>query len=265
MVVMLLGLTVQAQELKTYDQFFLEAMIQREKGNNDAAFDLLRHCQELNPDAPEVYFFLGQYYSLLKNTEKSIECVKRAAALDPDNEIYVETLAQTYIRQQDYASAIPVIEGIYARNKDREDMLELLFQLYQQVDDYEQAVGVLNRLETIDGKSERLSLAKREIYARMGDKKAAVAEMEALAKQYPNDLNYLAMYGESLMMNGQAKKALNIYHQVLKEEPDNNRVLMSLRTYYQSQGNRTVADSLTERVLLNKNATPAATTGNDSQ
>ena len=34
MVVMLLGLTVQAQEQKTYDQFFLEAMIQREKGNN---------------------------------------------------------------------------------------------------------------------------------------------------------------------------------------------------------------------------------------
>ena len=256
MVVMLLGLTVQAQELKTYDQFFLEAMVQRQKGNNDAAFDLLRHCQELNPDAPEVYFFLGQYYSLLRDTEKSIECVKRAAALNPENEIYMETLAQTYIRQQDYASAIPVLEGIYARNKDREDMLEMLFQLYQQVDDYEQAVGVLNRLETIDGKSERLSLAKREIYARMGDKKAAVAEMEALAKQYPNDLNYLAMYGESLMMNGQAKKALNIYHQVLKEEPDNNRVLMSLRTYYQSQGNRTVADSLTERVLLNKNATP---------
>ena len=189
MVVMLLGLTVQAQELKTYDQFFLEAMIQREKGNNDAAFDLLRHCQELNPDAPEVYFFLGQYYSLLKNTEKSIECVKRAAALDPDNEIYVETLAQTYIRQQDYASAIPVIEGIYARNKDREDMLELLFQLYQQVEDYDQAIGVLNRLEAIDGKSERLSLAKGEIYSRKGDRKAVVAEMEALAKQYPNDLN----------------------------------------------------------------------------
>ena len=89
----------------------------------------------------------------------------------------------------------------------------------------------------------------------MGDKKAAVAEMEALAKQFPNDLNYLAMYGESLMMNGQTKKALNTYHQVLDQEPDNNRVLMSLRTYYQSQGEKAVADSLTERVLLNKNAT----------
>ena len=28
---------------RTYDEFFLEAMIQRQKGNNDAAFDLLRH------------------------------------------------------------------------------------------------------------------------------------------------------------------------------------------------------------------------------
>ena len=240
---------------RTFDQFFMEAMIQRQKGNNDAAFDLLRHCQELNPDAPEVYFFLGQYYSLLKDSEKTLECVKRAAALDPESEIYMETLAQSYVHQQDYASAIPVLEGIYARNKDREDILEMLFQLYQQVEDYEHAVGVLNRMETVDGKSERLSLAKREIYSRMGDKKAAVAEMEALAKQFPNDLNYLAMYGESLMMNGQTKKALNTYHQVLDQEPDNNRVLMSLRTYYQSQGEKAVADSLTERVLLNKNAT----------
>ena len=250
-------MTVFAQtDKRTYDQFFMEAMVQRQKGNNDAAFDLLRHCQELNPDAPEVYFFLGQYYSLLKDTEKALECVKRAASLDPESEIYLETLAQTYVRQQDFASAIPVLEGIYARNKDREDMLEMLFQLYQQVEDYEQAIGVLNRLEANDGKSERLSLAKREIYTRMGDKKAAVAEMEALAKQYPHDFNYLAMYGESLMMNGQAKKALSLYHQVLKEEPDNNRVLMSLRTYYQSQGEKAVADSLAERVLLSKNATP---------
>ena len=27
-----------------YDNFFLEAIVQREKGNSDAAFDLLRHC-----------------------------------------------------------------------------------------------------------------------------------------------------------------------------------------------------------------------------
>ncbi len=87
----------------------------------------------------------------------------------------------------------------------------------------------------------------------MNNSKAAVAEMAELARQYPNDLNYLAMYGESLMMNGQPKKALEIYDRILKEEPDNNRVLMSLRTYYQAMENPVVADSLTLRVLLGKN------------
>ena len=207
---------------RTYDQFFMEAMVQRQKGHNDAAFDLLRHCQEINPDAPEVYYFLSQYYSLMKDTEKALACVKRAAALAPENETYMETLAQAYIRQQDYASAIPVIEGLYERNKEHEDLLEMLFQLYQQVEDYTSAINVLNRLEQINGKNERLSAAKSEIYSRTGDKKAVVAEMEALAKQFPNDLNYLAMYGDALMMNGQTKKALAIYDKVLAEEPDNN-------------------------------------------
>ena len=240
---------------RIYDQFFMEAMVQRQKGNNDAAFDLLRHCQELNPNAPEVYFFLAQYYMALRNQEKATECVKQAAALNPDNETYMETLAHNYIQQQDYASAIPVIEGIYNRNKEREDMLEMLFQLYQQVEDYTNAINVLERMERIDGKNERLSMAKSEIFTRMGNKKAAIAEMEALAKKFPNDLNYMAMYGEALMMNGQTKKALAVYDQVLAQEPDNNRVLMSLRTFHQSEGHWAVADSLAERVLLSSNAT----------
>ena len=53
LVMLMTGLKSFAQDTlntqRTYDEFFLEAMIQRQKGNNDAAFDLLRHCQELNP------------------------------------------------------------------------------------------------------------------------------------------------------------------------------------------------------------------------
>lgn len=249
------SLPAVAQSSREFDQFFLEAMIQRQKGNNAAAFDLLRHCQELNPEAPEVYYFLAQYYSALKNTEKSVDCFKKAAALQPDNVTYMETLAQIYIRQQDFAQAIPVVEKIYERDKERLDLLEMLFQLYQQVGRNDKAVEVLNRIEAIDGKSERISMAKSEIFTRQGNKKGAIAEIKALAQKYPNDLNYMALYAETMMMNGQVKKALKVYDQILQQEPDNNRVLMSLRTYHLALGHQTVADSLTERVLLNGNAT----------
>ena len=241
------------EQARLYDHYFLEAMVQRQKGQNDAAFDLLNHCLDINPQAAEVYYFLAQYYHAMKQTDKSLDYFQTAARLNPQNVTYTETLAQVYIRQQNFQDAIAVVEKLYERHRDREDLLEMLFQLYQEVEDYDNAISVLDRLENIDGKSERLSLAKSEVYTRMGNEKAAVEEMAALAKQYPNDLNYLAMYGESLMMNGQTKQALDIYDRILTEEPNNNRVLMSLRTYYQAQENQEMADSLTRRVLLGKN------------
>lgn len=237
---------------RTYDYYFLEAMVQRQKGNNDAAFDLLRHCLELRPDAAEAHYYIAQYYAGLKADSLSVAHIQQAAQLNPGNETYMETLAQLYIRQQKFGDAIAVVEQLYERDKSREDLLEMLFQLYQQEGNFKQAISVLERIENIDGKSERLSVAKSEIYTRMGDKKAAIREMEALAKQYPNDLNYLAMCGDMLLMNGQEKKALKVFGQVLDEEPDNSRVLMSLRNYYLSKENQAMADSITSRILLNR-------------
>ena len=94
------------EKARLYDYFFLEAMIQRQKGQNDAAFDLLNHCLEINPHAAEAYFFMAQYYSALKQAEKSLDYFQTAARLNPQNETYMETLAQVYIRQQNYQDAI---------------------------------------------------------------------------------------------------------------------------------------------------------------
>ena len=39
-----------------FKYFYLEAINQQNKGNYAGAFDLLNHCQEINPNAAEVYF-----------------------------------------------------------------------------------------------------------------------------------------------------------------------------------------------------------------
>ena len=245
---------LSAEQQRKYDQYFLDAILEREKGHSDAAFDLLRHCLDINPNASEAHYFLAQYYNALEADSLSLTHFKRAAELNPDNETYMETLSQVYIRQKDYKTAISVVEHLYDRNKDREDLLELLFQLYQQVKDYPNAISVLERIENIDGKSERLSMAKSECYTQMGNQKAAIDEIAELARQYPNDLNYQGLYGDMLMMNGEEKQALEVFHQVLKEEPENSRTLMALRNYYQAKEDTLKADSLLERLLLSRNA-----------
>lgn len=243
-----------ADDGKKYDYFFLEAMCERQKGNNDAAFDLLSRCLELKPGAAEVYFYLAQYYEAMKSKEKSMECVEKAARLDPDNMIFQEALVQKYIDGAKFAEAIQAVEGIVAKEPGRTDMLAMLGQLYQQQGDFDNTLKTLERLEQADGKSESLAMAKSEIYTRKGDKAAAIAEIEKLADQYPNDLNYRSLYGDILMANGQEKKAVEIFRKILREEPDNNKALMSMRIHHKIQKDTAAADSVTMRILLNKNS-----------
>lgn len=257
MLLMSLGTNAQTKETAslTYDTFFLEAIVQRQKGNNDAAFDLLQHCIKLNPKAAEAYYFLAQYYQLLKNDSLAGQNYLKAAELEPDNTVFLETVAQWYVNQQDYDNAIKAVERLYNEDKSRDDLLEMLCELYQQTENYPKAIETLNRIEAAEGKSERLSYSKSEIFTKQGLKQAAISEMEALARQYPNDLNYKGMYADMLLRNDEEQQALRLYNEILAEEPDNTRALVSLRSYYRVQGETELADSLTERILLNPSTT----------
>ena len=224
-----------ADRNRRYDAFFLDAICQREKGNNDAVFDLLRHCVDIDSTRSEAYYYLAQYYSALKQKDTVLSYLKKSVELEPDNATYLETLANAYLNQRKYKDAIDVLERLCEKNHDRDDVLALLIQLYEQENDYDNAIRTLGRLETIEGKSERLSYAKSDLYTKKGDKKAAIAEMKQLADQYPNDNNYRCLYANTLYINGQKKRAVAIYDKVLKEEPQNRNAQMALLAYYNDQ------------------------------
>ena len=66
-----------AEKSRRYDAMFLEAICQREKGNSDAAFDLLRHCVDIDSTRSEAYFYLAQYYGALKQKDKMLGMMKK--------------------------------------------------------------------------------------------------------------------------------------------------------------------------------------------
>ena len=250
-------LMASAQQLSSdaqrYNKFFLDAVCERLKGNHDAAFDLFQHCIELNPQAPEAYFYSAQYFSVLKKNEQVLSYLEKAYELNPENSTYAETLAQAYSSAGLVGKAIDVFEGLVSREPDRDDVLAMLYESYLEIDDNQKAIDALERIEALDGKNERLTIAKSELYTRMGNKKAAIAEMKSLADQYPNDLNYRVMYGDALLQNGQKKQALAIYQSVLKEEPDNVQAQLSLVGYFAAEGDNDKADEMNEKLLLNEN------------
>jgi len=238
-----------------YDATFLEALCQREKGNNDAAFDLFCHCIEIDSMRSEAYFYLAQYYNQLKQKETALSYSKKTIELEPTNATYLETLANIYINQRQYKESIGVLERLIEKRRDRDDVLGVLVQLYEQQQDYDNAIRTLNRLETLEGKSERLAFAKSALYTQKGDKKAAIAEIKHLADQYPNDNNYRCLYGNTLYVNGQKKKALALYNDILKEDPYNRNAQMAMLAHYNEEHDSLAANNLIERILLNKSTT----------
>jgi len=240
---------------REYDALFLEAICQQEKGHLDAAFDLLSHCVTLDANRSEAYFYLAKYYMMLKLKDKALDYSRRAAGLDPDNVMFLEMLANICMDRQLWDEAIETLEKLFDKDREREDVLSVLVQLYEQQGDNDGAIRTLNRLEVLEGKNERLSYAKSQFYTQKGDRKAAIAEMKTLADQFPNDLNYRCLYANTLYQNGQEKKAVEMYNDILRQEPDNRSALMAMLSYYQEQQDSVNAEAYMERILLNKNAT----------
>ncbi|PDP80861.1 tetratricopeptide repeat protein [Prevotella intermedia] len=250
-----MGLQAKAQtnsQSTRYNYFFLEAIRQQEMGNFAAAFDLLRHALDINPNAPEVYYEIAGYYIDMQNGKAARYYFEKAAELAPDNPAYLEKLGQFYISQANYEQALAAYERLYANNKTREDVLQILYQLYGSQNNYKKMIEVIERMEMLLGSSEQLSLTKMQIFEQMGDKRKAQAELMRLVQKNPLDLNYRIMLGNWFFQNDKKKEAFKEYQTVLKEDPSNAAAQLSLLDYYRDAKNEKVVEELTQKLLESK-------------
>ncbi len=235
---------------------YFEAMNMQLNGDYDAAYDLLRRCMEINPNAAEAYFLLSSYDGIIKGDSAALEDMKKASELDPDNNTYLERLATGYLKTENFDEAISAYEKLYHNTPQRSDVLDLLVRLYAQKKDYPNMLDALERIETLEGSSEQTALAKMRIYSLQGKKKEEFNELKSMSDKHPNDMNYVVMMGNWLLQNGKPQEAYEKYRYALGLEPDNSMAQMSIIDYYNTVGQKQKADSIQEAVLTNPK-TPA--------
>ena len=238
-------------DMRRYQYFYLEAIRQEGLGNYPEAFDLYRHCLEIDSLASETHYAISGFYSSINKDSLALWHLKRANSLDPENDEFAERLGQYYLSQNMINEGTAVYERLADMCHDRSDFLDVLTRIYQYKKDYPKMLETLNRLEEAEGQSENLTLSKMQVYSSMGDEKGAYEELSRLVKRHPNDLNYKVMMGNWLLANSRKDEALKAYKAVLKEEPGNPQAQMSLMDYYRTTGNSEEADTLLYRILEN--------------
>ena len=244
------GLTAEQQ--RKYDYYFLEAIRLKALQKYDAAFDLLQHCLEINPQAASALYELSQYYIYLKDDAFALHLLEEAVRYAPDNYWYAQGLANLYQKEGETEKAIALLEDMTTRFTNKLDPLYNLLDLYNRAGDYDKMLAILDKLELRMGKNEQLSMEKFRIYLQKDDTKHAFREMESLAAEYPLDTRYQVILADAYMQNGRKEEAYDIYQSVLKQEPDNPMALYSMATYYQATGQDDLYQQQLDTLLLNK-------------
>ena len=238
-------------DLRRYQYFYLEAIRQEGLGNFTEAFELYRHCLEIDSLASEAHFAISGFYSQINKDTLALYHLKKANSLEPENDEFAERLGQYYLSQNKIEEGTRVYERLADMYHDRSEFLDILTRIYQYKKDYPKMLETLNRIEVVEGESENLTLSKMQVYSNMGDEKGAYEELLRLVKRHPNDLNYKVMMGNWLLANSRKDEALKAYKAVLKEEPGNPEAQMSLMDYYRATGNSAEADTLLYQILEN--------------
>nr|WP_235816451.1 tetratricopeptide repeat protein [Bacteroides ihuae] len=250
--------TLAFDQQRKYDYFFLEATRFKSKGEYDSAFDLFRHCLDLNPNASSALYEISQFYLFLKQVTQGQDALEKAVANEPDNYWYSQALVSLYQQQEQKEKAISFLESMVSRFPTRRESLFSLVDLYNQQKDYGKVIFTLDRLEDILGKNEQLSMEKFRIYLQTEDDKKAFQEIESLAKEYPMDMRYLTLLGDVYLQNGKKKEAYDTYQKVLAVEPDNAMALFSLASYYEQTGQKMLYEQQLDTLLMNRKV-PAET------
>ena len=245
--------TVDYETARKLEYFFLEANRQVQLGNNDAAFELLNYCFELNQNAAIINYELSSRWLYLKQEDKAEEYLKRAIRLSPDNYWYKNSLVQYLDFRQRTDETIELLEEMSEQFPEKTQLLLMLMEQYSRKEDFKSVIDVLNRVEVKEGKSEQLSMEKFKIYVEMDDVDRAFKEINDLAEEYPNDLRYRVLIGDLYLKIDEYGKAYDVYKTVESIDSTNVNVQLSLVSYYEYVKDTINYNKAIERLVTNVN------------
>ena len=243
-------LTASENNQSRLDYLFQEAAKMKLQERHSEALDLLRHCHNIAPDAPEVLYELSLYELYFRHDSVAIDMLEHASQLDPRNTFYKEALATYHLNRNQVEKALPYLEAIAELRPTRSDILAQLTRIYTGLDRPSEAIRALDRIEILEGKMPSVSHQKFVLYKQMGEIDKGFKELESLSKEYPHEMSYRLAIADQMLDADREADALKIYDEVRRAEPDNNHLHLSMLQYYRHTGNDSLFTTTRDSLLF---------------
>lgn len=222
----------QRVQIQTY---FYKAQKEKMKGNYELAAQQFESCLKVDPDIPAVLYELSLIYNHLKLDAKALNCIEKAVKLDETNQWYRLQLASLYRKNARFSEAAKEMELLVEAHPNKLEYYDLLGRVLQLQGKDKEAIAVFNKLEERAGIDEKLSLTKKRLWLKMGQKEEAAGELNRLIEKYPDEPVFYRYLAEFYLETGQEEKALATYRKMEEVDPGNPYLNLALADYYRKK------------------------------
>lgn len=219
---------------KQFDYYFFEGLRLKEEQKYDQAVDVFQMCIAIDSLDAGVQSEIGVLYGSCGMINEAVVALEKAVRLDPANWWYNIRLISLHSELKHFSRAIELCNQLQKFYPNKEEVYNMEAALYKENKEYDKAIEANDKLENIIGVNEQISLEKIQLYYLTNKSKKVIPEIDKLVNKYPTDTRYQVTKGNILMQQKLPEQAYAIYQKVLKEDPQNANVYLSLSEYYNS-------------------------------
>lgn len=236
--------------LRKYRALYLEAVCQREAGNDVACFRLLERANRLNPNGAEALFDMAQFAETHALDLPVVAYLEKAHALCPDNKKYLFELSNALLATND-DRGVDMTKSLLSDELYREKSFALLCSYYEAKGDYDRLCATLDQWRPIRDDDELLSTQKLRASINMGHLQEALLIADTLIARTPShNAEYVIAKGEALLGLGRTDEVLNIIKQVELDDDTRGNANILLYKYALATKNQEVENTALKNLVL---------------
>ncbi len=239
------------------------AFVQARTGGLDDAIANVRRAIELNPTYAPAHLRLGLWLLDRGDTDGAERAFTRAGEIDPSDVSSAVGLARVYLQRLQNQQAVDVLERALAKRSGDRYAMQLLGTAYRRLGrvdeaEYALAAGLTGEPAWADPWTDEMLQYRRGFAVRLkdatqyfvaGQMAQAIALLQQLRQEKPDDIALLNHLGEVYVAAGRTGEGVAILQQVVARDPQRFEAYVNLASGYLNQHDLERADAAVDRAI----------------
>jgi tetratricopeptide (TPR) repeat protein len=239
------------------------ALVEARTGRIDEAIAAMRHATDANVAYAPAFWRLGLWLLDRDDTDGAERAFARAREIDPHDLSAAAGLARVYLQRSQNQAAADVLERTLADHPADRYAMRLLGTAYRRLGrnqeaDFALAVGELGEPQRADPWTDEMMQFRRGFAVRLKDATAyfaagrmdeAMALLQQLRQEKPDDIALLNHVGEVYVAAGKLDEGVAMLEQVVAKEPERFEAHVNLASAYLKRGELAKAGAEADRAV----------------